>query len=511
MIYRLLPLLIIIALFISLASIGIGSDSLWLDESESWVWATSVSLEDLITVTGQSNHAPTYYAALHGWIKIFGDSDTSIRLLSLVFMVCTIPLVYLLGLVIKSHRLGLIAVLLFASSPFIYEFAQEARPYSLLTLSATATLLICAYGIKKHIIENRESALIGFSLRCEKRKANLLWFAFFISLLVAITTHHTALVLLPIIGGLWFVLIMSNEYRWKHLFNLCVFVAVLALVYCAFFLSGFLISLGNFHQGGVSLKQGLFMLLIVYGNGHVLLANFLIVIPPLIAIWKLYISKQWVWAFFFLMTCTAMLLIVILIGEIHGSVFKWRTMIWVSVPCFVIIGYGLVSMRPWLCNILLSGIIITNIIAGVLVYQSEKQPWGELASKLDLMVKTEDAILVCPAYNYKSFHRYWRDSSQVWAYSSSTYEELNKTDRKILKMSDLQSGLKEQDKNHIDNSRLSLNEFVDKYNRIWVVASWHPQCHEMGDLVERIPFDGRIVMFTKINTYPSSLSIREID
>ena len=82
---------------------------------------------------------PLYYSVLHGWLR-FGDSEAALRIPSMVFGVLTIPLVYALGRTIRDHRLGLVAALLFAISPFQVWYSQEARGYSLVTLGATSAM-----------------------------------------------------------------------------------------------------------------------------------------------------------------------------------------------------------------------------------------------------------------------------------------------------------------------------------------------------------------------------------
>ena len=78
-----------------------------------------------------------------GWAS--GTARARLRLPSAVFGVLTIPLVYALGRTIRDHRLGIVAALLFAISPFQVWYSQEARGYSLLTLGATSAMLGVAF------------------------------------------------------------------------------------------------------------------------------------------------------------------------------------------------------------------------------------------------------------------------------------------------------------------------------------------------------------------------------
>ena len=156
-----------------LMSIGIGNESLWLDEAESWVWSL-VPLAELSAVTGYSNHAATYYATLHGWRLIGGDSETWLRLLSALFMALTVPVVYLLARTVSDHKTGMFSALVFASSPFVYAFGQEARPYAMLTFFGAVGILCMAAKIRECVTGQTES--------------DLYWPGFMAASLVVITT-----------------------------------------------------------------------------------------------------------------------------------------------------------------------------------------------------------------------------------------------------------------------------------------------------------------------------------
>ena len=103
----------------------------------------------------------------------------------MVFGVLTIPLVYALGRTIRDHRLGIVAALLFAISPFQVWYSQEARGYSLLTLGATSAMLGVAYLLRD---PERSGSL---------RATGWAWLAYVLGTTVALLAHNTA-VFLPI-------------------------------------------------------------------------------------------------------------------------------------------------------------------------------------------------------------------------------------------------------------------------------------------------------------------------
>lgn len=75
---------------------------------------------------------PLYFLLAKGWMGLWGSSITAIRLLSVVFSILSLPLVYLLSQELFSSGLvALLSVALFTTSPLQITYAQEARPYSL--------------------------------------------------------------------------------------------------------------------------------------------------------------------------------------------------------------------------------------------------------------------------------------------------------------------------------------------------------------------------------------------
>ncbi|NJK47053.1 hypothetical protein HC931_01505 [Candidatus Gracilibacteria bacterium] len=96
-------------------------------------------------VSGNTEHAPLYYLSLRVWAQWFGSSVAGIRSWSAVISLLTFPCLYWLCLeLFESPLTGWIAIATVAISPFQVLYAQEARPYSLLTVTillASAALL----------------------------------------------------------------------------------------------------------------------------------------------------------------------------------------------------------------------------------------------------------------------------------------------------------------------------------------------------------------------------------
>lgn len=115
---------------------NLGGESLWFDEVASWMQAKD-GLADLIQRTAEDNYPPLHNLVLFVVIKLFGDSEWTLRLPSAIFSVANIGVVYWLGTMTIGRTAGLIGALMLALSPFDIAYSQEARMYSLLALAAT--------------------------------------------------------------------------------------------------------------------------------------------------------------------------------------------------------------------------------------------------------------------------------------------------------------------------------------------------------------------------------------
>ncbi|WP_438361876.1 glycosyltransferase family 39 protein [Micromonospora sicca] len=131
------------ALTLAVSLTEVSRAQLWRDELATWSAATR-PVGDLVRLAGTIDAATgPYYLLMHGWIALFGDSTTALRLPSVLAMAATAGLTARLGERLVDARVGLLAGLLLAVLPGTSRYAQEARPYALATLLAVlATLLL---------------------------------------------------------------------------------------------------------------------------------------------------------------------------------------------------------------------------------------------------------------------------------------------------------------------------------------------------------------------------------
>lgn len=136
----LLGLIVLIGSFLRVFRIG--SESLWLDEGYSVHFVETMSFAALaFELPWTDNSPPLYYLVLDVWTAAFGYSESTIRLLSALFGIATIVVIYLLGSELYSKDVGLLSAGLLSVSSFHVWYAQDARTYTLLALLASLSFL----------------------------------------------------------------------------------------------------------------------------------------------------------------------------------------------------------------------------------------------------------------------------------------------------------------------------------------------------------------------------------
>jgi 4-amino-4-deoxy-L-arabinose transferase-like glycosyltransferase len=99
-------------------------------------------------VKGSESNPPLYYVLAWGWAKAFGTGEVTMRSLSALFGVATIPLAYCAGRELSSRRAGLIAAALVAVNPMLIWYSQEARSYAVLVFFCAASMVFFARALR---------------------------------------------------------------------------------------------------------------------------------------------------------------------------------------------------------------------------------------------------------------------------------------------------------------------------------------------------------------------------
>lgn len=111
-----------------------------LEETVS-LWIAGHSFGEIIPWTAQINgQPPLYYFLLHIWTAINGTDPYYARFFSVLFSALTIPIIYLIGKRLSGPVMGLTAAVILAVSPFHMFYAQDTSMYTLLTFNAVVAL-----------------------------------------------------------------------------------------------------------------------------------------------------------------------------------------------------------------------------------------------------------------------------------------------------------------------------------------------------------------------------------
>ena len=159
----------------------LGTQSLWIDELISIRWS-QLSVAQMVQATAQDVHPPLYYFLLHYWMMIFGSSEFGVRLLSSIFGILAIPMIYAVGRELFNKQVGLVAALILALSSFNIAYSQEARMYTLMVLLA----LLSVYFFWRFLQQSSLVSSVGYVL----------------STTLLVWTHNYS----------WFVVIAENIY-----------------------------------------------------------------------------------------------------------------------------------------------------------------------------------------------------------------------------------------------------------------------------------------------------------
>lgn len=141
-----------LAVAVTLAALTGASLALRLEGLGAWLWmdegiSVGIASHRLVGIPGllvKDGSPPLYYVLLHGWMALFGRSETATHSLSLALAVAAVPVALWAGWSLFGARVGWILALLAATSPFLGFFATETRMYSLavvVALVATAAYL----------------------------------------------------------------------------------------------------------------------------------------------------------------------------------------------------------------------------------------------------------------------------------------------------------------------------------------------------------------------------------
>ena len=402
----------------------LGVQPLWLDEALTWLYAGT----HYQGAAGQDVHPPLYYSLVRAWM--YGvpglgippiasqDNEFFLRVPSAVLGVLTVPLVYAFGRTIGGARLAAVAALFFAIAPFQIRYAQEARMYALLTFLAALTM----WGVSTLLAPSRPDDCEAGSSRADspsilgQKSALPAWMAVVAGSVGALYTHHTAILLLVSWNLVLFVCLVIGKLDRRNLIRNWS-LALGAIVLC-----------------------WIPWLPRMAGQARGVLADYWIPAPdlnrvietlgalylpldepfPLYVGTSLLVTGLWALGLFqwrrnhrravFLLVLVAAPITGALLVSLVQPVFLARTLIWTTIPFYVTLAAGALSLKHRPLRILLLFAVVGLNLWGVADYYTsyKKESWDEAAAYVAGNAAAGDVILIHKNYVQEPFNYYFR-------------------------------------------------------------------------------------------------------
>jgi 4-amino-4-deoxy-L-arabinose transferase-like glycosyltransferase len=110
----------------------LNGEALWTDEMVTLIHLRQEGTGSLVdSVVYYELMPPGYFLFMDIWRDVFGESEFSLRMVSVLFDVLSILLIYLIGAKLFGRKVGLLSAILLATSMLQIVYAQEARPYAM--------------------------------------------------------------------------------------------------------------------------------------------------------------------------------------------------------------------------------------------------------------------------------------------------------------------------------------------------------------------------------------------
>ena len=195
----LIALIIILGLFLRVYNIG--EESFWIDESATVYTTQQKAFEIINDIYSTTRHAPEYFeyggtpplyfVLANYWTQAVGLSEVKLRLLSVLFGILSIYIIYLIGKILFDYKVGLVSAFILSINYLHINYSQEARTYSLGVLLALLT--------------------VYFLISALKTQKTRHWIAYIVSSALLLYTHYFASLI--VIFEYLFLLLFWKSYK----------------------------------------------------------------------------------------------------------------------------------------------------------------------------------------------------------------------------------------------------------------------------------------------------------
>ncbi|MCB8925763.1 MAG: glycosyltransferase family 39 protein [Ardenticatenaceae bacterium] len=439
---------------------------LWLDETFS-IWLANQSVGDMLHwIATIDQHPPLYYLLLHFWVARFGDNVYYVRLLSALVGAGTIPIIYLIGKRLSGVMVGLAAAVFLALSPFHIYFAQETRMYTLLTFNAAVAIYALVWLLTDsravspigsqfreyiHVWRTADpiepKAREGFSYKVKPRvqtgwqgwvanhrwlplqaiATDLAWVGFMIFSAATMLTHNTA-VLFPLATNIFVLgLMLLQRFNKSGLQAPSLGNWIKAQIGIFLLWSPWLLA---FIRQARTVSQRFWIPEPTWDAVVQMLRTFLNASAPLPAdqtriIWSLYILALCLGFLYFRKKLSHLLLLVALFAipllsellvSLHRPIFYDRTLIWTTIPLFLLLAAGVAQLRYRFFVLMGVGILGAINLFSVSDYYRffQKEDWQTPAGYVALYAEPDDLVLFNSNFVVIPFDHFFQEYEDLY-------------------------------------------------------------------------------------------------
>ncbi len=376
------------------------NQSIRLDESQS-IWQSSHSLTGLLNTVALDVHVPLYHIILHFWLYYFGDGIAATRILSLLFFIATVPVIFLLARKLLSYRWALFTTVLFSFSPFLNWYGNEARMYTLLLLIASLNQL--------------------FFLRI--LKTNRGWFWFGLTSVIGVYSHYFFLFNLAAIGV--YYILNRNKFK-PGSFKKLIVVAALVLAALGPWLY-YVYSLGSASGTRPNLptpstvdffnvySQFLFGFQSNYINTIVLSAWPIVMLIALAAVRK---SKGVSPEISFMITMSSVpIILAYAVSLVVTPFFLSRYMVIATAPLLLVVTYLISRYRKKIALSFAALLIVLTVVTGYIQAVSSatpvKEDYKSAINKINQEITPQDLVVLSAPFTIYPVEYYYRGSAKI--------------------------------------------------------------------------------------------------
>ncbi len=395
----LILLLIIVFLGASLRFYQLNQESLWTDEMITLNHLKNNDISSVIESVKQAELMPAgYFILLFYWIKAFGSSEFSLRILPAIFDIFSTILVYGLSKKLFNSKVGILSALIYATTMVNLVYAQEARPYSCFGfLSLLSTYLWV------RIFQQTK-----FNLKTT--------IGYIIITTLALYVNYMALVLMA------FHLMPAIVLRWKKLIKIYLISAGMIL---ALFLPGITILLQQAALRQVTLQENLGLrsvpsFLSSLGIGFYLIPAVLLITITVIALIKLKkktpLPEKNSTMLVIITIIIFMALTTIYLETVMRSFALIRHSLFLAPVFYILASRTILRIKPrgYLLPVILVILLFNAGTLAIYYSQTTKAPWREMVSFIeDNSVGAPIILFDRTGSNVDLFHYYQHQSAQA--------------------------------------------------------------------------------------------------